>query len=66
MRSFDNKAQVRVHHQICCAAAVNVLAENTASESPVDAGDGGIPSAPVSVSNAVRPSYCFVAFKARL
>lgn len=50
MRSLDNKAVVKMHHQLCCAAAVNLLAECISFENPVDAGDRGTPQAPVSVS----------------
>ena len=48
MRSLDNKAMVKMHHQLCCAA-VNVLAECISFENPVDAGDRGAPQAPVLV-----------------
>jgi len=51
-----------MHHQLCCAAAVNVLAECISFENPVDAGDRGTPQAPVSVSNAVQLSCCLVAW----
>lgn len=62
-----NQWLARVHHQLCCAAAVSVLAESISVEDPeVDAGSEVSPQAPEPVSNAVHLLGCFVAFKAWL
>ena len=67
MLSPDDQAMARVHHQLCCAAAVSVLAESISLENPeVDARNEVSPQAPEPVSNAVQLLGCFVAFKAWL
>lgn len=41
MQSFDNQAMVEMYPQLCCAGAVNVMAESMACETSVGGGCGG-------------------------